>query len=124
VRQSVEVVDGAVDRVDDPGESARTLYRGALLAEHPVVGAGVLDTAQDESFDLAIGFGDDIHDRRLRRRHLDALAAPAGGQLPGFESDRTGEVEEVGHASSLGRCDKRKTRADRIRVGSARAFRP
>jgi threonine aldolase len=53
----VEVVRGAVDRVDAPPHAARAGDRGALLAEHAVVGTGVEQAGDD------LLLGPEVHGR-------------------------------------------------------------
>src|SRR5690606_11877893 len=102
VRDAVEVVDGAVDRVDEPRDAARAPACTALLAEDRILRARRLDPSADELLDLAVGRGHDVDDARLRRGDLDTLAPPLGGELPCLEGDRTGQFEKFGaHASSL-----------------------
>ena len=56
-RDALEVVRGAVDRVDDPLALGRT-RRAELLAEHAVGGALGLEDRPDRALGRQVGFGD------------------------------------------------------------------
>jgi hypothetical protein len=55
MREAVQVVAGAVERVDDPGEAAGTLG-AAFLAEDGVIGRGPTQFLDDDRFGLAVDF--------------------------------------------------------------------
>ena len=66
---AVEEVDSAVERVDDPAEAARAGRSCALLAEHAVTRALLVQQADDERLGVAIRVRDGIG---LRALELDA----------------------------------------------------
>ena len=94
VRDAVQIVRGAVDRVDDPGQPAGAGVPAALLAEDAVIGTRVGKAVPDEALDFAVGFRDDVDGTRFRVRHLDALA-PRLPRAPRLERDGPGEVEQL-----------------------------
>src|SRR3954447_9366002 len=65
LRNAVEEVDGAVERVDDPAEPARAYRAGTLLAQHAVARALLAQEPRDQRLGVAIGVRDRIGLRAL-----------------------------------------------------------
>ena len=104
----VEEVDGPVERIDDPAQTARAARRRALLAEHRVVRALPVQERQDRRLGVAIGVGYGIGGRRLvgDSRGLDRRRARAAGRPPRGRRARQGPAarsDRTRHASSM-RC--------------------
>ena len=105
-RQSREVVEGAVERVDHPVQAGRSrAIDGALLGDDPVVGAAPREHLGDARLGGAVGVRDEIGRPELRAQP-GRLAAPAGGQLlAGAAGGLDGDVEHVaGHRRPLLMC--------------------
>ena len=105
-RQSREVVEGAVERVDHPVQAGRSrAIDGALLGDDPVVGAAPREHLGDARLGGAVGVRDEIRRPELRAQP-GRLAAPAGGQfLAGAAGGLDGDVEHVaGHRRPLLMC--------------------
>ena len=84
LRDAVEEVHGAVDRVDDPADAGGAGLVVALLAQEPVVGAGVEERPPDQPLGAPVGLGDHVDvaglgggDRRRRGRAPDSISRPA-----------------------------------------------
>jgi hypothetical protein len=101
---AVDVVGGAVDGVDDPPHPGCAGPGGALLAQHPVVGAGGEDAVDDGALREPVHVGDQVGGRGLG---LDGVAGPrqpfdeerrrSGGDLGG-QIDELGGVGRGAHA--------------------------
>src|SRR6185312_16071577 len=87
--------DGAVDRVDDPGESAGARILPALLAEEAIGGPRLGQQRTDERLRLPVGMGDDVLRRRLARGHLHALSPALMHQAPRGERDISRDVQQL-----------------------------
>ena len=96
MRDAVEEVDGAVDRVDDPGEAARAASAPRLLAEERVVGPQLEKSAADERLGVAVDLRHDIHRGGLHVGDLDDAAARLGDPLGSLHGDAAGDGEERG----------------------------
>ena len=92
--QPVEVVHGAVDRVDDPDDAAGARTVAALLADHPVVGARPEQPLTDQHLAGPVGLGDDVDRAGLGAGDLDAFAAQPDDQVARLASGGQGEVEQ------------------------------
>src|SRR5690606_29993836 len=90
------VVDGAVDRIDNPGETARALPRARLLAEEPVARPLGGEARPDEAFNLLVGSRDNVDKRRLAARNRHALTPALRRQLARLAREFSGEPEEFG----------------------------
>ena len=98
-RDPGEVVDGAVERVDDPAQAGRPVaVGGALLAEDPVIGAAAGEHGGDRGLGGPVGVRDEVG-RALLGAEPARRAAVAVVQL-GARAERRlpGDVEDVaGH---------------------------
>src|SRR6185436_1731974 len=111
LRQPEQVVDRAVEGVDDPAQPGRSRDVGALLAEDPVVGATAAEDREDGALGLAVRCADEVGRRALG---LDALGAAGGLEAIHEDGGRgprrlEGDVEEVlahsgGRRSAHGRA--------------------
>ena len=100
--EAVEVVGGAVERIDDPADAAGAAAVGALLAEDPVVGAGAESSRLDQRLGGPVHLGDhvgagglgaDLGPRRPSRR----AAGPGRPGDPLGEGRAAARVARVGH---------------------------
>ncbi len=72
VRDAVQEIGGAVERVDNPAVGfVRAFARAAFLAKEPVTGAGLVEIVPQHLLGLAVGGGDEI--ARPLQRHLKVL---------------------------------------------------
>jgi hypothetical protein len=80
LRQRIEVIHGAVDRVHDPSHPAAGRDDGGLpfLPQHRVVGADALDLRGDQALGGGVHLGDHIGGRGLRGE--DQIGRPTGQQ--------------------------------------------
>ena len=118
LRQPVEVVDGAVDRVDDPADAARARASAPSSPRKPSSGRAAEQPGADQLLDGAVGLGDDVGRRWTwcpRRRRPAARIRTASGR-PASAATSSASVEQVvgrGRSSagaprrtSAGRCDR------------------
>ncbi len=138
----VQVVDRAVDRVDDPGQAAGPADQAALLAQDAVVRPGALDLPAQQGLGGGVHRGDDVgrartwwrprrpgrgarrapghrpHGRAARPARPARRAAPRRPASRGRSSDRGGERRRhpVGTA-------RRRTLGPRVRAAPRAAHR-
>jgi hypothetical protein len=93
LRQPVEVVDGAVDRVDDPHDAGGAVGGGALLPQEPVVRASGADAVDEQLLAGPVGLGDDVGGGRLRVVALEP-GVHRQRQGPGPPGEVGGELEQ------------------------------
>src|SRR5690606_9793163 len=94
LRDAIEIVDGSVDRVDNPGEPARRDRSVALFAEEAVMGASERQLGPNESLYLAVGEGDDVDRGRLAVGDGYPPPASSAGDLPRSHRDVDGKSEK------------------------------
>ena len=98
-RQPVQVVDGAVDRVDDPGQPRGPCRRAALLPQDRVVGPlGSEDLAQ-ETLGGEVGSRDNVGRVELRPVDRHGLGALAPDLLGRGAGEPLGELPECPESS-------------------------
>ena len=85
LRDAVEEVDGAVERIDDPFEAARAHGSRALLAEQAVARPLAAQEADDQRLGVAVGIRDRIGLRAL-------VVDPGGRVVEALDEQRAGRV--------------------------------
>ena len=109
LREAVEEVDGAVDRVDDPADPGGAGLVVALLAEEPVVGAGGADPAADQLLARPVDLGDHVGRRwTWWRRPSTRSPAPLAHQRGRLAGDVDGELEQLGRSTVVARSARRR----------------
>ena len=101
---AVDVVGGAVERVDDPAHPARALPGGALLAEQRVVGARGAQPSTIRRSASLVDLADEVGGRRLG---LDAQRVVAGPRVDAPRPRARGRSR--GRAARAGRAGRRRT---------------
>jgi len=66
VRDAVEVVDRAVERIDVPPQTAAAYCRGSLLGDDRVIRASCAQVSNDRVLGTLVGIGDEIGGAGLR----------------------------------------------------------
>src|SRR4051812_26906727 len=94
LRDAVEEVDGAVERVDDPADATRAGRPRTLLAEHAVARALVAQQADDQRLRVTIGIGDGIGLRALQLEAGGRSFEAVDQERPRSAGGPHGEVEQ------------------------------
>ncbi len=93
-RQPVEVVDGAVDGVDDPADAAGAVGAGALLPQEAVVGAVLPDEAGDQLLGGEVHLGDDVDGAGFGGGHTEVGGTAVAQQRTGTAGGLQGQFEK------------------------------
>ena len=94
-RVTVEVVDGAVDGVDDPRQTRGALARAALLTEDRVVGTLGVDALAQQLLAALVHDGDDVDLARLRRFDPEGTRAFRHDEARGVVSHGRREIAQT-----------------------------
>ena len=62
---AIDVVRGAVERIDDPAHAARPFAQGAFFTQQPIVGPGPRQGLDNEALRLLVDPGNQVGDRGL-----------------------------------------------------------
>src|SRR5690606_29372514 len=81
--------------VHDPRHTRGALARTGLFAEESVSRTLPVEPVSDEGLDFAISFGDDVGERRLRRRQRHPCRAPTLRGVTCFTRDVGGEFFQL-----------------------------
>ena len=106
LRVAVQVVGGAVQRVDNPfvfGASAAAA--AAFFGADAVVGVGFADQVDNQRFGLAVDVGDEIVGGFVIHAQAVEVVGGAQHQVAGFAGGFVGDVEggvELAHGESFG----------------------
>src|SRR3954447_11012832 len=118
VRQAVEEVGGAVERVDDPAVVRRAPgLDAALLHDEPVVGTAALELFLDQALGAAVGGGDEVAGSLDRDLELLDLAEVAGEQAGRARRGANHDLE-IGGAGHQGLPSVRMARASAASASS------
>ena len=110
---AVEVVGGAVERVDHPADAARAGSGRALLAEDAVVGTGRQQRVDDELLGGPVDLGDHVGAARLGAHRRPLAVEPVEQQGGGPAPDLLGQLDARigsargrwrGHGAILAAC--------------------
>ena len=105
LRDAVEVVDRAVDWVDDPLHPAGAREAGTLLAEETVAGPRVEQRGSDQSLRRVVHRGHHVGRAGLRGQHLDLGFPGARWLARGDEcAGPPGDRDRRGRAAPADRC--------------------
>ncbi len=106
VRQVVEEVHRAVQRIDDPAHPARARVVGPLLAQQAVARTHLAQPARDQLLGRPVECGDDIRGGRLGRLGHDVTGSAPQQQVAGLPGDVEREREQIPGRRSVGRPDR------------------
>ncbi len=106
VRQVVEEVHRAVQRIDDPAHPARARVVGPLLAQQAVTWTHLAQPARDQLLGRPVERGDDICGGRLGRLGHDVTGSASQQQVAGIPGDVERQREQVPGPRSVGRLGR------------------